>query len=105
MQSSPTKQMKESSLRALRLNLREIISIGVLFFVTIVSWCIAEGTTTIFREKMNAELRNVISSDISISSQSFPSNIDREFMRALGLKYNARYTESIEFPFTIEHKG
>lgn len=103
--SDAKKATKKSVLQALRLDFRELISIGMLFFVAILSWCIAEGSTTLFREKINSELRTITASDMSVSSQMFPTESDRNMLRELAIKHGAETTESVEFPFTLEEQG
>lgn len=103
--SDAKKATKKSVLQALRLDFRELISIGMLFFVAILSWCIAEGSTTLFREKINSELRTITASDMSVSSQMFPTESDRNTLRELAIKHGAETTESVEFPFTLEEQG
>ena len=93
---------KQPLLRALRLNGKEMISIGILFSVTILSWCIAEGSTALFREKIESELQSVIASDISVLSQTYPENTVRESLRKIAQKYSGRISESIELSYTLE---
>ncbi len=92
----------KSTLRALRLNLRELLPIGALFVVTILCWCIAEFSTMVFQSKIDRELRTVTSSDISVSSKTLPAEIDRTRLRGTAAKYGAKVTESIDFPYTLE---
>lgn len=102
--SSATRTTRPESvaLRALRFDMRSMLSIGALFVLVLVTWCIAEYATSVFRSNIENELRTVTASDISISSRTFPSDADRGELRSLAEKYKSKATESINFPFTLE---
>ena len=93
---------KSVALRALRLDMRSMLSIGALFVVVLLTWCIAEYATSVFRSNIENELRTVTASDISVSSRTFPSDVDRKDLRSLAAKYQANFTESVIFPYTLE---
>lgn len=99
-----TPRPESVALRALKLDNRSMLPIGMLFLVVLLTWCIAEYATTIFRSNIENELRTVTASDISVSSRNFPSDVDRNELRSLAQKYQSQFTESINFPFTIEIK-
>lgn len=91
-----------STLRALRINWKELLSVGILFSVTILSWCITEYSTTLFRTQIETELQNITASDISVSSSLFPEKSIRESLSELAKQYGARFSESVEFSYTLE---
>lgn len=94
-----------ATLRALRMNSRELLGIGTLFLVTILTWCAAEFSTVTFHDRIENELRTVTASDISASTQTFPDEATRAKLREIGAQFGARRSESVEFPLTINVGG
>ena len=72
---------------------------------TFLAWGIAEYATSYFRERIESEIKTVVSSDIEVSGRRFPSEEIRTKMREIAEKHNARMSESIEFPLVIEQSG
>jgi len=82
--------------------LKALLSVGALFLITLLTWGIAEFATLTFQSKIEGELRSVVASDISVSSRIFPTESTRAALRDLAKKYNAKISESLEFPYTLE---
>lgn len=109
MNDSPQNQREprpESiALRALRFDIRSMFPIGMLFLVVLLTWCLAEFSTTVFRSTIAKELQAVTASDISVSSRAFPSDADRAELRNIAGQYQSKVTESVSFPYTVEIKN
>lgn len=80
---------------------RELLGIGTLFAITILTWSAAEFSTVTFHDRIENELRTVTASDLSASTQTFPDEETRTKLREIGAQFGARRSESIEFPLTI----
>lgn len=93
---------KSAVFRAFQLNFTALLPIGVLFLITLLTWGIAEFSTLTFQSKIEGELRSIVASDVSVSSRIFPSKETRSTLREVAEKYNAKVSESIEFPYTLD---
>lgn len=96
---------KQVLLRALRIDIFSLWQVIFLLVGTFFAWGIAEYSTSYFRERIESELKTVISSDIEVSSRNFPTKEQRETLQGIVQKYKAQMTESIEFPYVIEQGG
>lgn len=93
---------KSAVFRAFQLNYTALLSIGALFLITLLTWGLAEYSTLTFQSKIEGELRSVVASDLSVSSRIFPDQETRTALREVAKKYNAKVSESIEFPYTLD---
>lgn len=95
-------EAKRAIVKALRLDRKNLTGIGALLIVTLLSFAMAEWSTAFFGGKIETELRTLTASDLSVSSQLFPSPESREKLRQIGGAHGSRMSESVEFPLTID---
>jgi putative ABC transport system permease protein len=87
------------------MNFTSLWQVIFLLIGTFLAWWIAEYATSYFRERIESEIKTVVSSDIEVSGRTLPSAENRIKMREIAKRYNARMTEWVEFPFVIEQAG
>lgn len=86
----------------MRLDWKELLGIGSLFAITVLTWSAAEFSTVTFHDRIENELRTVTASDMSASTTALPDDATRTKLQEIGAHYGARTSESVEFPLTLQ---